>query len=413
MKFAHMADLHLGATSDLKLREIEYKVLDDTFRLCIKEDVDFVIMAGDIFHVNIPDLQVVREAVMVFRRFIETGRRIYVVYGSHDFSPNSTSIIDILEAAGLIIRVGKPSVEGELLRPTVVTDKRSGVQITGISGRRASLEKEAFCKLDREYLQKLGGVKIFVFHTGLDEVREGNERFEGISQSDLPIGFDYYAGGHIHRMIETKKGIKVVYPGPLFTGWGADLEATAKGSERGFFLVEIKEEQTIKTEFKNMIPFECVYKEFNATGFTATALNEKLAAFSRDGKNEGRLVVLKVFGELSSGKTSDINFAAIRETIMEGGALYLHLNRNQLKTREFAQVTVQGESALEIEEGVLRELAGTVKIRNERLKSGSVEIAKQLLLQIRSPKMEGETQDNYETRIIATAKEILGIGERS
>ncbi|MGQ9758947.1 MAG: metallophosphoesterase family protein, partial [Candidatus Methanomethylicaceae archaeon] len=236
MKFAHMADIHLGATSEPRLRELEMATFRKAFEICIREDVDFVVIAGDLFHVNIPDLFVVKEATRAMMRFIEGGRRIYVVYGSHDFSPNATSILDILEEAGVILRVGKPSSVDGKLRPEIVVDKRSGALLTGISGRKLSLEREAFRLLDREYLSLLRGYKIFVFHSGLDEIRKKEERFEGIASTELPEGFDYYAGGHIHRKIEYAG--KIFYPGPLFTGWGVDLENTVKGERRGFYIVE-------------------------------------------------------------------------------------------------------------------------------------------------------------------------------
>ena len=411
MKFAHMADLHLGATSDQRLREFECKVLEDSFKHCIEECVDFVIIAGDLFHVNIPDLMVVRDVAVVFRKFIDTGRKIYVVYGSHDFSPNATSIIDILEVSGLIVRVGKPQIEGGLLRPSAIRDVKSGAVLTGISGRRTSLEKEAFERLDRDYLDKLEGFKIFVFHTGLDEIRREDERFEGVSIKELPPGFDYYAGGHIHRKMDLKKDKRIVYPGPLFTGWGADLEGTANGEERGFYIVDVDSEHEIETRFKNMMPFEGILKKVNAAGYSAAEINKQLMDVANDSKIRGKLLVLKVFGELSTGKTSDIDFVSIKDAIMKNGAIYLHLNRHQLKSREVRQVTVNGENTAEIEEGVLKELAGTVRISDERLRSGSVDIAKQLLAQLRSPKIEGETGESYESRIKANVKEILGIKE--
>ncbi|MEM3432880.1 MAG: metallophosphoesterase, partial [Candidatus Methanomethyliaceae archaeon] len=122
MKFAHMADVHLGATSEPRLRQLEVEAFRRAFEECLKENVDFVVISGDLFHVNIPDLLVVKEATKVMMRFVETGRRIYVVYGSHDFSPNATSMVDILEEAGVIVRVGKPSTVNGMLRPEIVVD---------------------------------------------------------------------------------------------------------------------------------------------------------------------------------------------------------------------------------------------------------------------------------------------------
>lgn len=408
MRFAHMADVHLGAASDPALKRLEVETLDRAIKICEEEEVDFIIISGDLFHVNIPDLAVVRDSVRVLMRFVATGRRIYVVYGSHDFSPNSTSIIDILEEAGVLVRVGKPETVGGKLRPSVVRDGRSGALLTGISGRRASLERQAFLDLDRDYLSKLEGFKIFVFHTGIEDVRKEGERYEGIPSTDLPKGFDYYAGGHVHRRIEIKKGMNLVFPGPLFAGWGADMEATVRGERRGMFIVETDGE--LKTRFVDMTPLDGVFKEFPATGLSPQALNGRLMAFAEEADVRGKLVVVKVFGELSNGRTSEVDFNGFREALTKRGAVYLHLSRGQLRSREIAAVTVGGGEPSEIEEKVFTELAGAVKTKNESLREGSAKIARDLLMQLRVPKREGETEIDYEARIMEVAVRVMGIG---
>jgi DNA repair exonuclease SbcCD nuclease subunit len=411
IKFAHMADMHIGAASDPKMRELELLTLEGAFGRCMSEGVDFVILAGDIFHVNIPDLEVVKGAVEVFRRFAETGRRIYIVYGSHDFSPNAASIIDIVEAAGLVTRVGKPSGEGagEKLMPEVVKDGRTGALLTGISGRRGLRERDAFEALDREWLGRLEGFRIFVFHTALDEIKGEDERYESMPSSLLPEGFDYYAGGHIHKVIDMDLGgRRVVYPGPLFTGWGGDLEATASGVARGFFMVEADGSGRVSKEFIETTPFKGELIRIEARGETASQLNARLEAITGEHDVGGKVVVLKVSGEISSGRTSDIDFAGARRRIADAGAIYVHLSRNQLRAREMESASVHGETTSQIEDGVLREMAGEVKGRNERLTKSCVEVARQLLAQLRSPKLEGETQRDYDARMMAAAKSVLG-----
>ncbi|MCQ5374025.1 MAG: DNA repair exonuclease [Candidatus Methanomethylicia archaeon] len=404
MKFAHMADIHLGATSEPRLRELEMETFRKAFEECLEEDVDFVVIAGDLFHVNIPDLSVVKEATKVMMRFVETGRRIYVVYGSHDFSPNATSMVDILEEAGVIVRVGKPSTVNGMLRPEVVVDRRSGAILTGISGRKLSLEKESFKHLDREYLASFKGFKIFLFHSALDDVRKSGERFEGIASTDLPEGFDYYAGGHLHRRIEYLREKKIVYPGPLFTGWGIDLENTVKGERRGFYIVEDG-----APRFLDMTAFEGVYEEVDATGLSAFTLNERLRALASRMDVRGKVVVMRVFGELSSGKTSEVEFASLREEIMKRGAIYLHLNRSQLRSREFEGQAVVSDDVQKIEEETFREFSKSRKFEEGRLNTEAVALSKSLLQQLKVPKMDGETEGDYEARVRDAAIDVLGI----
>lgn len=408
-KFAHMADLHIGATSDPKMRELELQTLEWAFDMCLKEGAQFVIMAGDIFHINIPDLDVVRGAVEAFKRFADTGRKIYIVYGSHDFSPNTASIIDIIEAAGLVTRVGKPQASGDKLLPEVIRDVRTGATLTGVSGRRALRERDAFEALDRQALRALGGFKIFVFHTSLDEIKKEGEKYESMPSSLLPDGFNYYAGGHIHRTIDSAiSGRRIVYPGPLFTGWGGDLEDTVGGMKRGFFMVEVDDIGKVDVQFIENKPFEGIRVDIKADGMSTTELNNELATKTSIIDVDGKVVVIKVHGILSSGKTSDVNFAGIRKAIIDAGAIYLHLSRNQLKTKDLEAASVQGETTSQIEEAVLKEMSGGVKCKNERLRGACVDVAKQLLAQLRSPKLEGESLRDYNARMRASAKAVLG-----
>ncbi len=412
IKFAHMADIHIGATSDPNMKGLELQTLEGAFNRCLREGVDFVIIAGDIFHVNIPDLEVVKGAVEIFKRFVDTGRKIYVVYGSHDFSPNTASIVDIIEAAGLVKRVGKPSAAGERLMPEVVKDERTGATLTGISGRRGLRERDAFEALDREGLSHLKGFRIFVFHTSLDEIKREDEKYDSMPLSLLPDGFDYYAGGHIHRIIDKViDGKRVVYPGPLFTGWGGDLEDTVAGERRGFFVVEVGEGGGLGVEFIAMRPFEGELIRINADGRSASDVNSELAAVTRRHDLGGKVVVIKVCGELSSGKTSDVDFAAVRKGLADAGAIYVHLSRNQLRTKEFEAATIKGETNAQIEEGIFSEMSGAVKGTNERLTKSCTEVARLLLAQLRSQKLEGETQRDYDARMMAAAKTVLGIAE--
>lgn len=403
MKFAHMADIHLGATSEPRLRELEISTFARAFQICMDKNVDFVVISGDLFHVNIPDLSIVREAVKVMKKFVESGRNIYVVYGSHDYSPNATSIVDVLDEIGIIKRVGKPNFSGGKLRPEVLIDK-SGAIITGVSGRKLSLEKEYFKHLDREYLSSLKGYKIFVFHTAIEELKKKGEHYEGIASTDLPEGFDYYAGGHIHRRAEYLG--KIFYPGPLFTGWGTDLENTVKGERRGFFIVDDG-----KVEFIDLTPFQGIYKEFDATGLSALELNIRIRNFIESTDVKNKVVVLKVFGELTKGKTSDVEFAKIREEIMKRGALYLHLNRSQLRSKEFEGVAPAAEDVEKIEEEIFKEAMAGKKFNELKLMKEGVILSKMLFNQLRVQKKGGEREADYERRIKEAAIEVLGIRE--
>ncbi len=63
MKFAHLADCHIGAWRDQRIRDINIKSFENAIDQIIEEKLDFIIISGDLFHVNIPDLESVHRVV--------------------------------------------------------------------------------------------------------------------------------------------------------------------------------------------------------------------------------------------------------------------------------------------------------------------------------------------------------------
>ena len=68
MKFAHLADTHLGRQKDEKLRSIEKKVFQNTIDEILNNQVDFVLIAGDFFDINIPDMETQKFAFEQFKK---------------------------------------------------------------------------------------------------------------------------------------------------------------------------------------------------------------------------------------------------------------------------------------------------------------------------------------------------------
>ncbi|MFB5632957.1 MAG: DNA repair exonuclease, partial [Nitrosopumilus sp.] len=104
MKFAHLSDVHLGFQKHESLQKIEQQVFEKAMDECISRKVDFILIPGDMFHVNIPEMRVQKFAFAKFRAVHDAGIPIYVVYGSHDFSPVSNSVIDLLSEVGYITK---------------------------------------------------------------------------------------------------------------------------------------------------------------------------------------------------------------------------------------------------------------------------------------------------------------------
>ena len=415
-KFAHLADAHLGAHREPRLQKLELQTFVSTMKKCLELGVDFVLVSGDLFHVGIPDLGVVDAAL---RSMIDVQRHripIYAIYGSHDYTPNGTSVIDIFNTAGVLTNVFKPTFYGDSLRLGVTVDEKTGAKIAGISARKIGLESRYFEALDRGALEAEQGFKIFAFHSGLTELKpERLSAMETVDSSMLPKGFDYYAGGHIHERGEfTLPGMgNIVFPGPLFTGYGHDLEATAKGEMRGFYVVEFDERVRSKT-FIPMKSFEGVFREYDLTGRNAPDAGSMIEADFEGMDVSGKLVVIKAFGEIAGGRASEVGLANLRASLSERGAIHVYLNRSGLKSKETTGTIFSGEETSSIERKLFEGEAGKVQVAERHLQGErGAEVAVELLRLWRQPPKLGETKKDYIGRMVRDGVQALEKKETS
>ena len=412
-KFAHMADIHLGAQRDPTMQRLEMECLQRAMQKCIEIGVDFVLISGDLFHMGLPDLAVVNEAARELMKVRDAGIPIYAIYGSHDYSPTVTSIIDLLETTRTLVKISKYESKKGKLRLRVFEDKETGAKLTGISARRIGLESKYYEKLDREALENEDGFKIFAFHSGLSEFRPPHLReMDTVPISNFPKGFSYYAGGHIHDkgQFELPGYKNVAFPGALFTGHrGRDLEATAKGEGRGFYVVTFDEEVE-DIEFIEVGGFDGVFFEYDATGKNSTQAEKELQDRVEGLEVDDKVVVLKVFGELSGGKTSDVNIPGIKANLLDRGALYVYTNRHGLTSREFTAIRVAGEDTQSIERKLLRENIGAVEVETTALKGEKgAALATELLKVLRQDVKTNESKKDYQERMAVSALKTLGL----
>ena len=55
-----MADCHIGSWRDPKLRDANTKAFLKAINLCIEKQVDFVLIAGDLFNTALPGIDALR-----------------------------------------------------------------------------------------------------------------------------------------------------------------------------------------------------------------------------------------------------------------------------------------------------------------------------------------------------------------
>ncbi len=393
MKFAHIADAHLGAFSkNLELRDLNFRAFEMAIDKSIEENVDFILIAGDLFHNPIPDMEIVRRTVEVLRRARDAGIRIYSIYGSHDFSAGSTALLDVLHSTGLFEKVVNYEVQDGKLRLIPVEDV-SGVSIVGISGLSSAREVEYFEHLDFEYLEDIPNPKIFAFHTTISELKPSYipDKY-AVPKSLLPRGFDYYAGGHLHeKIVSSLNGSPLIYPGALFGATYNDLDIL---KERGFFIVEDFKPRFVKIEVCKFFK-----KILKVDGLDAKDVERRLLDMSQQDYS-GMVVILKVKGELLSGTTSDIDFHVIRENFRKT-AIDILLNTYALSTRERRKIEIIGESREDIENEALKKIS----------KYG-FSVTRRIFDILRERQPEDMTKDDFNTKLMGEIMNVIkDIGE--
>jgi exonuclease SbcD len=430
-RFAHLSDTHIGAWREQRLRELNMKAFEEAMKRCIKVGVDFIIISGDLFDANIPELQTVKQAAEVMREVRDQGIRIYVTYGSHDYSASATSMIDVLNSAGLFQKVVEAESIGpesdEKIRLRFFKDSKTGVKLVGVYGRKNGLEKDYYEIIDRDRLENEPGFKIFVFHSAITELRPENFAYgETIPLSLMPKGFQYYAGGHVHKHLERYvDGYGyIAYPGPTFGATFTDLEDTALGEKRGFYIVDFDEEVK-RISFEQIEVCSIVYKEFDADKKTARQVTESLKQFVGEVDCTDKVVLIKVKGRLGSGKPSDIPFDQIRRSLLDAGALVVRISHSSLTSEEITSLKVMGETRQEIENRLIEDrLSGydidpTItdqKVRDmiskRLLGKAGISTAQRLLTVLKVEQKENESKDVFQSRVLRDAQKVMEIGDQ-
>ena len=420
----------MGAWRNPNLKEINLKAFQKAISICIEEKVDFIAITGDFFDVSVPELDHVKRAVDIMRKARRHGIEIYMIYGSHDFTASTVSIIDILHSAGLFVKPIEFEQIKDKIKLKFIQDKKTAFKITGLSGRKTGLDSEYYYLLDMVALESEEGLKIFLFHAPISELTPGDlAHGESIPLSLLPKGFMYYGGGHLHRRIEHKHDdgkSMIVYPGPLFGSTFTDLEDTAEGERRGFYIISYDNDiETINADFIEIKIADIIFNTINVNQNTVKQIEDKISSVIEQMEDlTDKIVLIKVKGTLLSGKRSDINFSRFEEKLSAKCALVSFINRNNLVSPETTPVKVIGTSIEDIEKKVIKERIASFKIDpamtdenvknfiKSKLTSEHGEFtANKLLLALKKEKIENETVNDFEKRLMHDVKFVMGISD--
>ncbi|MDO8628824.1 MAG: exonuclease SbcCD subunit D [Nanoarchaeota archaeon] len=385
MKFAHFSDIHIGGWRDEKMKVMSVQAFKTATQECIAQHVDFILIAGDLFDTALPQIDLIRDVAATLKQLKDADIPVYLIPGSHDFSPSGKTMIEVLEKAGLCHNVFK--LKDNQLQFTI--DKKTGVKLTGILGLACGLDKNIYAQLKKEPLEQEEGFKIFLFHTIIDEYKPKHlELVNGEPLNNLPKNFKYYAGGHPHYVFhkqEPSHGL-VAYPGALFPNNFQELE-TFKGG--GYYIVD--EQLNIKHHF--LQPKKVKTYTINVEEKTPEEAESLIIEKIRD-NNQDHIVTIRIQGKLKQGKTSDINWKNISQ---QQGPYHVLFNKAKLTDQE-EQLLAITDNLDNIEETLLT-------------MSTNKDVNQQLLTILTTEKDEGEKNHDYELRVITDFIQKLQLEE--
>ena len=259
MLFSHISDTHLGLVqygSEEREQDV-YDVFNQAIDTSIKDHVDFVIFAGDIFHVPNPNGTAIIQMANGLKRLKQNNIVSFFILGEHDISRIRTTPIPYvyhnLEFSKYIGQ-GKPI-------------EYKGILLAGFDKiRKAEIPQyeEKFSAIDKS-VEGHSGHKILVLHQGITEFN----KFAGELQStDLPKNFTYYAMGHLHdKEVKQFNHVNgpVAYPGSI----EMTINEGIKDTKKGFFEVDISGNDAIpnwiELDTRPQLSFKTNYQELSKT----------------------------------------------------------------------------------------------------------------------------------------------------
>lgn len=214
ISFIHGADLHLDSPmAGLKSLQdsIFKKVQESTFTAlkkmtdaAIKREVDFVILAGDLFDGEDRSLKAQSHLRNEMLRLKEHGIPVYALHGNHDHLAGSWVVLDLPDN----VHIFSSEVETVSLR----TKNGVKVHLYGFSYP----ERHVTSRKIADYRIVPGAdYHIGVLHGNLEGNTEHGNYAPFTMKELLEKGFDYWALGHIHKRAILSDEPPIVYPGNI------------------------------------------------------------------------------------------------------------------------------------------------------------------------------------------------------
>lgn len=208
MRFIHTADLHIdqpfsGINSDHSeikktLKEANQQVLSRIVDCCIEEKVDFLLIVGDAFHQNQPSIHTQKLVMEQFERLAKEEIKVVLSFGNHDYYTENRYWFEWPEN---VILYSKEKVQTK----SIQLRNGDSVSISGFSYEHQWIEHSMISEFPKRNFES-------TYHIGFYH-GDNTKNYAPFSYGELPLSYEYWALGHIHKSEIVSERPLAIYPG--------------------------------------------------------------------------------------------------------------------------------------------------------------------------------------------------------
>ncbi|MGG5257072.1 exonuclease SbcCD subunit D [Phycicoccus avicenniae] len=221
MRLLHTSDWHLGRSfHGVGLLGAQAAHLDHLVEVVRAEQVDAVLVSGDVYDRAMPAPDTVALLSQTLERVVDAGAQVVVSSGNHDSATRLGFASGLLERSGVHLRtsvadVGRPVLLGDVavhplpyLEPALVADALGATERTHAAVLRAAMDRVRADAAGR------GGRTVVMAHAfvsgGLASDSERDISVGGVSAVPVEVfdGVDYTALGHLHGRQRVSESVR-------------------------------------------------------------------------------------------------------------------------------------------------------------------------------------------------------------
>lgn len=243
-KFIHAADLHLdspllglaqyeGAPEEA-LRGATRRALENLVHVALEEEVDFVLIVGDVYDGDWPDHNTGLFFARQMARLRDAKIPVYLISGNHDAQSVVTKSLQLPDNIHRF----------PTKKATTIHMEDIGVAIHG----QGFATRAVTADLSANYPKAVSGAyNIGMLHTSLTGY-EGHDNYAPCTVDGLTkLGYDYWALGHIHK----QEAVRVFEPAIWFPGniQGRHIRETGP---KGCLMVSVDDRGNHEVDFREL-----------------------------------------------------------------------------------------------------------------------------------------------------------------